>query len=449
MTTYNNISIIGAGESGLGAAILAKHKQINVFVSDHGQIAPKYRNELENNKIDFEEGGHTLDKIIASDLIVVSPGIPKKSDIIKKIKAAGIPLISEIEFAYHFIKDEKIIAITGSNGKTTTTSLLYFILKNAGLNVAYGGNIGYSFARALVENPSEYYVLELSSFQLDDIKSFKPDIAILLNITADHLNRYDYKIENYAKAKFKIIQNQSTEDYFIYCADDEHIKQQLGKKEMKMKMLPFSIFNQIEEGAHLQNQNELIINVNKNNLSMTIYELGLQGKHNVYNSMAAGIVGKVLNLRKESIRKSLQDFEGIEHRLESVATVSGVEFINDSKATNVNSTWFALETIKKDIVWIAGGVDKGNEYEFLQNLVQEKVKVIICLGKEINKLHQNFSNMVDVIINTMSMQEAVDIAYHFAEKDDKVLLSPACASFDLFENYEDRGNQFKSLVKNL
>lgn len=442
------VVILGAGESGVGAALLAQQKNYNVFVSDFGSIKPNYKAELTNANIAFEEQGHTLPQILNADVVVKSPGIPDKADIIKKINAKSINCISEIEFAYQFVGDATIIAITGSNGKTTTTSLAYDILKREGLDVALGGNIGESFARQVAEKQWPFYVLEISSFQLDGIQTFKPNIAILMNITPDHLDRYNYDFELYAQSKFKIIKNQTEADSFIYCADDEVIEQHLNSINVVSEKYPFSIKNNIKQGAHLNN-NEMCIKTKQNQFNMSIYELGLQGKHNVHNSMAAGIAGSILNIRKDSIRKSLHDFTNLEHRLEKVITVAGVDYINDSKATNVNSTWYALETMEQPVVWIVGGIDKGNDYSLLQDLVAKKVKYIVCLGKDIIKIHKAFVKDVDMIVNAASMQEAVDTANHLANKGDVVLLSPACASFDLYENYEDRGNQFKQNVRNL
>jgi len=443
------VVILGAGESGVGAALLAKQKGHDVFVSDYGRINQSNKNELAEAGILYEEEEHSDESILNADMVIKSPGIPEKSEIIQKLRNSGISIISEIEFAYRYTSEQAtIIAVTGSNGKTTTTTLAYYLLKESGLNVSICGNIGKSYARVVAEGGSDYYVIEVSSFQLDDITSFKPNISILLNITPDHLDRYQYNFDLYTQSKFSINKYQTESDHFIYCADDEVINTKASKGKFNGKLHPFSIEHSNHTAAHLQDEHLLIHN-NKTHLSMSIYELGLQGKHNLYNSMAAGVAASILDLRKENIRESLRDFKSLEHRLESVTKVSGIEFINDSKATNINSTWYALETMQHPTVWIAGGVDKGNEYEVLTNLVKNKVRMIVCLGTQISKLHRAFGQHVDLIVNSGSMPEAVKLAYHFAEKGDNVLLSPACASFDLFENYEDRGIQFKQAVRNL
>ena len=444
------IVVLGAGESGTGAALLALKKGFAVFVSDFGPIADQYKKELEQAGIPFEENQHTEDRILKATEVIKSPGIPDKAPVIKKLIEKNIPIISEIEFAARYTS-AKLICITGSNGKTTTTMLTYHILQNAGLNVGLAGNIGKSFAKQVAFDDFEYYVLEISSFMLDNMYSFKADIAVLLNITPDHLDRYDYKMENYSDSKFRIIQNQKQDDVFIYCADDEEIKKGLAKRRINSKAYPFSIEKTLEKGAFLQGD-QIIINLhhtNQESLTMSLNDLALQGKHNIYNSMASGIVAKVLELRNETIRESMGSFTNIEHRLEHVAKISGIDFINDSKATNVNSTWYALESMPGDVVLILGGVDKGNDYNMLKDLVKSKVKSIVCLGKDNKRIHEAFENDVEVIVNTFSANEAVQIAYHLAKKGDTVLLSPACASFDLFKNYEDRGNQFKKAVKEL
>jgi UDP-N-acetylmuramoylalanine--D-glutamate ligase len=439
--------ILGAAESGVGAAYLARQQGYEVFVSDFGVIDGHYRKQLEDWNIRFEEGGHTEAEILKAAEVIKSPGIPDKAPIVKKIKEMGIPILSEIEFAGRYC-DAKIIGITGSNGKTTTTSLTYSILKNAGLNVGLAGNIGKSFAYQVATEKFDHYVLELSSFMLDDMYEFKSDIAVLLNITPDHLDRYDYKMENYAASKFRVTQNQTPNDVFIYCADDpETIKGMAGRTFTAMQ-LPFSINKKIEQGAYLEKDN-IVINTHQQHFEMSITELALQGKHNIYNSMASGIVAKVLELRNDTLRESLATFKNIEHRLESVGKISGISFINDSKATNVNSTWYALESMTSDVVLILGGVDKGNDYTMLKDLVRQKVKAIVCLGKDNQRIHDAFEGDTEVIVNTYSMQEAATVAYHLATKGDTVLLSPACASFDLFKNYEDRGTQFKAAVKEL
>lgn len=450
MEAAKYIVVLGAGESGTGAALLAQKMGYEVFVSDFGPIADQYKKELEHAVIPFEENQHTEDLILTANEVIKSPGIPDKAPIIKKLIALKIPIISEIEFAARYT-DAKLICITGSNGKTTTTMLTYHILRNAGLNVGLAGNIGKSFAKQVAFEDFQYYVLEISSFMLDNMYSFKADIAVLLNITPDHLDRYNYKMENYSDSKFRIIQNQQSDDVFIYCADDEEVNNGLSKRIIKSKTYSFSIKKTLEQGAFLQD-NQIIINLHHTNqefLTMSLKDLALQGKHNIYNSMASGIVAKVLELRNETIRESMGSFTNIQHRLEHVAKISGIDFINDSKATNVNSTWYALESMPGDVVLILGGVDKGNDYDMLKDLVKSKVKSIVCLGKDNKRIHEAFEDDVDVIVNTFSASEAVQIAYHMAKKGDTVLLSPACASFDLFKNYEDRGNQFKKAVKEL
>lgn len=439
--------VLGAGESGTGAAYLAKQQGYDVFVSDFGVIADKYKQQLTEWNIRFEEEQHTEAEILKAVEVVKSPGIPDKASIIKKLKENNIPVISEIEFAGRYT-NAKMICITGSNGKTTTASLTYHILKDAGLMVGLAGNIGKSFAYQVATQKFDYYVLEISSFMLDDMYSFKADIAVLLNITPDHLDRYGYKFENYADSKFRIAQNQTSADYLIYCADDPEIIKGMAEREFKAQLLPFSIQTKVEKGAYLDGEN-IIINTSLEHFKMSIKELALQGKHNIYNSMASGIVAKVLELRNGTVRESMGDFQNIEHRLEFVGKISGISFINDSKATNVNSTWYALESMSSDVVLILGGVDKGNDYDMLKELVRQKVKSIVCLGKDNKRIHDAFEDDVDVIVNTQSAAEAAQIAYHLAEKGDTVLLSPACASFDLFKNYEDRGRQFKQAVKEL
>jgi len=439
--------VLGAGESGVGAAYLAQQQGYDVFVSDFGAIADNYKEQLQDWGIRFEENKHTEAQILAATEVVKSPGIPEKAPIVKKLKEKNIPVISEIEFAGRYTA-AKIIGITGSNGKTTTTSLTYHILKNAGLNVGLAGNIGKSFAYQVATEKFDTYVLELSSFMLDDMFQFKTDIAVLLNITPDHLDRYDYKFENYAASKFRITQNQTANDYFIYCADDPETLKVMADRTIEAQQLPFSIQKKVEPGAYLQADN-IVINTHQQHFQMSITELALQGKHNIYNSMASGIVAKVLELRNPSLRDSMSNFKNIEHRLESVGKISGISFINDSKATNVNSTWYALESMTSDVILILGGVDKGNDYSMLKDLVKQKVKAIVCLGKDNKRIHDAFEEDVDVIVNTYSAQEAAQVSYHLAEKGDVVLLSPACASFDLFKNYEDRGRQFKQAVREL
>ncbi len=442
------LAVLGAGESGVGAAYLAQQQGYEVFVSDMGTIADHYKAQLQGWNIRFEEGQHTEEEILSAQEVIKSPGIPEKAPLIKKLRAQGTPVISEIEFAGRYT-DAKIIGITGSNGKTTTTSLTYKILKDGGLNVGLAGNIGKSFAYQVATERFEYYVLELSSFMLDDMYRFRVHIAVLLNITPDHLDRYEYKMENYAASKFRIVQNQTQEDYFIYCADDEETQKGITGRSLEAQLLPFSIEQQVNPGAYLDEEQNIIINTPKENFKMAANELGLPGKHNTYNSMASGIVGKVLELRNKTVRESMSEFKGIEHRLESVGMVRGISFINDSKATNVNSTWYALESMTANVVLILGGVDKGNDYNMLKDLVKKKVKAIVCLGKDNHRIHEAFDNDVEMVVNTASATEAVNMAYHLASKGDSVLLSPACASFDLFKNYEDRGRQFKEAVKQL
>lgn len=441
------MAILGGGESGVGAAMLAKKQGLEPFVSDFGLIKKNYKEVLNGINVNWEEEGHDADRLVCCAEVIKSPGIPNEAPIVKLLEKEGLPIISEIEFAYRFCS-AMIIAITGSNGKTTTANLLYHLLKNAGLNVGLAGNVGKSFAASLVENDFEYYVLEVSSFQLDNIDQFRAEIAILLNISEDHLDRYDHKLERYANAKIRIAENSKAEDFFIYCKDNEVLLSALKGKPVKAHHIPFSIQKQLPEGAYI-NQDQLIIQIQNNQFTMSIHELALQGKHNLYNSMASGIAGRILDLRKEIIRESLSDFQNIEHRLEHVATIHGIDFINDSKATNVNSTWYALESITKPTVWIVGGVDKGNDYSELNDLIQDKVKAIICLGKDNKKIIKSFKDSIQVIEEASSADEAVKIAYEIAQKGDAVLLSPACASFDLFENYEDRGHQFKRAVRAL
>lgn len=440
--------ILGGGESGTGAAILAKQNGWEVFVSDGGRIAEKYKSELEQFKIDYEESKHTEEKILNADEVMKSPGIPEKAAIVKKIREKGIEIVSEVELAYRYKGNSKIIGITGSNGKSTCTSLIYHICKVAGVDGALVGNIGISIAKQVALDPKEVYVAEISSFQLDDIKTFRPDIAVLLNITEDHLDRYDYKFENYIASKFKIGINQRAGDYFIYCEDDPVTMQNIKKFNITSNPLPFTMNQEVPKGAFIRN-NEMTVVVNDEKLTMSVDDFAIKGKHNQYNTMAAGIAAATLGLRKEKIREAITTFESLEHRMEAVATVRGVEFINDSKATNVNSTWYALESMSKPTILILGGVDKGNDYSVLMDLVKEKVKAIVCMGVDNTKIHEAFGKEVSVIVNTASAQEAVQASFHLANKGDVVLLSPACASFDLFKNYEDRGLQFKNAVKDL
>lgn len=441
------IVILGAGESGAGSAILAQKHGFDVFVSDNGQIKDQYREILDNHRIKWEQGNHNEKVILSADEVIKSPGIPENAAIISKIRGGNIHIISEIEFAGRYANGTKI-CITGSNGKTTVTNLVYHILKKAGKNVAMTGNVGNSFAMAVAEGSYDYYVIELSSFQLDGMYDFKADIAVLMNITPDHLDRYDHKFQNYIDSKLRITQNQTKSDFLIFWAGDPVIKAELAKKQYGMTLLPFS--DEITENmsAFVENDELIIDYHNKTNL-MTIHELALKGRHNIYNSMAAAIAGKVLNIRKDVIRESLADFQGVEHRLEPVITVCGINFINDSKATNVNSTWYALECMENEIVWIVGGIDKGNDYSELFPVVRKKVRAIVCLGKDNRKIVESFKDKVSTIVETASMEEAVRSSYYLAKKGETVLLSPACASFDLFRNYEDRGRQFKQAVRNL
>ena len=435
------IVILGAGISGVGAAVLAKKKGFEVFVSDKGKITEDNKKVLLNNEIDWEENNHTFDKILNADEVIKSPGIPDSVELIQNLKNAKIPLISEVEFAFRYTK-AKIAAITGSNGKTTTTLLLGHVLKNAGYDVLVAGNVGVGFALSISERDYDYIVLELSSFQLDGIKNFRSDVAILLNITADHLDRYDYRLENYSASKFKITENQKEQDFLIYNADDEIVKE----IKTKAKKLPISLKDEQKEGGFL-NKNELIIKLNNN--TMTMQELALQGKHNIFNSMAAAMAARVFEVKDSVIRQSMIDFQNVEHRLEYVLTVHGIDFINDSKATNVNACWFALESMTKGVVWIVGGVDKGNDYSELAEMVDEKVKAIICLGENNQNIIDAFKDKVDTIVQASTMSEAVNQSFSLANKGETVLLSPACASFDLFANYEDRGFQFKKSARTL
>lgn len=442
--------ILGSGESGVGTAILAKQKGFDVFVSDKSLIKEKYKQQLIEEQISFEEGMHTEEKILNAHEVVKSPGIPDKVELVQKLRAKGIPVISEIEFAGRYTS-AKTICITGSNGKTTTTMLTYHILKKAGYNVGLGGNVGKSFALQVAREKFDYYVLELSSFQLDGMFEFTADIAVLLNITPDHLDRYEYKFENYTASKFRITQNQSKNNYFVYNADDPVITAFMQQHQVNATLVPFSIKQPIDGDGAFLTDNQITLNYkqNQNPLIMTIEELALQGKHNVYNSMAASLATRIVDVRKEIIRESLQDFQNVEHRLEFVASINGIEFINDSKATNVNSTWYALESMEKPVVWICGGQDKGNDYNELLDLVKARVKAIVCLGKDNKKIVAAFKNVVDLIVETDNAADAVAASYKIGKKGDVVLLSPACASFDLFQNYEDRGMQFKAAVRAL
>ena len=439
--------ILGGGESGVGTAILGKKQGYEVFLSDAGKIKDSYKEVLLINGVKWEEESHNEKKILKADVVMKSPGIPDKSDIVQKILARKIPVISEIEFAAQFTK-AKTIGITGSNGKTTTTSLTYHIQKTAGLNVGLGGNIGKSFAWQVAEGKFDVYVLELSSFQLDGIIDYRPDIAIITNISPDHLDRYDHKFENYIAAKFRITMNQKKSDYLIYDADDQTISNWLQNNKTKAQLIPFSLTKEFARGAFLKN-NTMEININEEEFIMETEHIALEGKHNMKNAMAAASVAKLMGIRKATIRESLSNFQGVEHRLEKVLKIQNVQYINDSKATNVNATFFALDSMNVPVVWIVGGVDKGNDYTELMPLVREKVKAIVCLGVDNKKIIDAFGNVVDVMIEVHSMEDAVKMSSRLSEKGDAVLLSPACASFDLFENYEDRGRQFKMAVQNL
>lgn len=447
---HKRLVVLGAAESGIGAALLGQQQGWDVFVSDGGVIKDNYKKELDSAGISYEEKTHTVEKILNADCVVKSPGISDKVAIVKKVREAGIEVCSEIEFGYRYKNNSRIIAITGSNGKTTTTSLTYHLLKEADYDVAMVGNIGYSFARQVAERPHEWYVMEVSSFQLDDIHRFKPDVAVLLNITPDHLDRYDYKFENYINAKFRIAENQTEREYFVVNYDDPVIREHITTHFIQSNTIYFTMSDQniTNEGGFI-NDDKMNIRFNGEELNMSIHDLSTKGKHNLYNSMAAGISARIAGIRKEKIRESFSSFKGLEHRLEFVATIRGVDFINDSKATNVNSVWYALESMTKPTVLILGGQDKGNDYSEIAELVKDKVKAIVCMGVDNTPIHKAFEGMVETIVDTQSAKDAVNAAYALAEKDDVVLLSPACASFDLFTNYEDRGEQFKEAVRNL
>ena len=442
------VLILGAGESGIGAALLAAKNGYPVFVSDAGKIADLHKKELFGLQIPFEEGGHTLSKLEEADLVIKSPGIPESAVPVKAVREKGTELISEIEWAYRFKGDSKIAAITGSNGKTTTTSLLYHIMKVAGMDVALTGNIGYSLARQIATDPKPYYVVEVSSFQLDDIKTFRPNVAVLTNITEDHLDRYGYKFENYIRSKFGIIRNQKEEDIFIYNEDDTVTMQYLPEFLNQVKALPISMRNKLKEGAYISDY-EMNVRFRDEVVRMSVEDFALKGNHNKYNSMAASLAATALGVKKDSVREALSTMESLAHRMQPIVTIGGVEFINDSQATNVNSTWYALESMQKPVVLILGGVDKGNDYRILEDLVKEKVRAIVCMGIDNRKIHEAFSGMTGKIVDAMSAEDAAEKAYALAQKGDVVLLSPACASFDLFKNYEDRGNQFMSAVREL
>ena len=439
--------VLGGGESGVGTAILGKKEGYEVFVSDFGRIKDKYREVLKINEIEWEDEKHTEDKILNADVVMKSPGIPEKALIVKKLLEKGIPVISEIEFTVQFT-NAKTIGITGSNGKTTTTMLTYHLLKEAGLNVGLAGNIGKSFAWQVAEENFDVYVLELSSFQLDGIINYKPNIAIITNISPDHLDRYDYNYDNYIASKFRITMNQDENDYLIYDNDDEAISNWLQNNKTKAQLIPFSLLEKMKNGAFINNDT-MEVSINNEEFAMKTTDISLEGKHNMKNAMAATSVAQLMKIRKQTIRESLSNFQGVEHRLEKVFKIQNVQYINDSKATNVNATFFALDSMNVPTVWIVGGVDKGNDYSELMPLVREKVKAIICLGIDNKKIIDAFADVVDMMVEVDNMRDAVNTAKHIAEKGDNVLLSPACASFDLFQNYEDRGNQFKAAVRNL
>ncbi len=441
------IIILGGGESGTGAAVLAKKKGYDVFLSDAGELKPACRDLLANTGIEWEEGKHGEDLLNGADEVIKSPGIPGSAPVVQSATKMGIPVISEIEFAGRFT-NAFTVCVTGSNGKTTTSSLIFHMMKKGGLNAGLAGNVGTSFARMVAEHNYDYYSLELSSFQLEGIFDFKPDVAVILNITPDHLNRYGNDLQKYVNAKFRITGNLGEMDSLIWCMDDKILAGEMQKRNVGATMFPFSMKKKTGQGAYTEND-KLIILTQNNEIEMTIEDLALRGRHNVYNSMAAGIAGQLLHLRKEVIRESLSDFQGIEHRLEPVLRIHGIDFINDSKATNVNSSWYALESMNNKVVWIAGGIDKGNDYSALSELVCEKVRALVCLGNDNSKLIKAFSDKVPTLVEAFSMHEAVRSAYYLANNGDTVLLSPACASFDLFDNFEDRGRQFKICVKNL
>jgi UDP-N-acetylmuramoylalanine--D-glutamate ligase len=441
------IVILGAGESGVGAAILAAKEGYDVFVSDGSEMKPTYREELERHGIAFESGGHSEERVLEADELMKSPGIPHKSPIVKKAMAKGIPLLSEMELAYRHKGNSRIIGITGTNGKTTTTAMTYHLCKHGGADCAVVGNIGSSIARQVALDPKALYVAEISSFQLDDIDSFRPDVAVMTNITEDHLDRYEYKFENYIQAKFNIVKNQTSSDQFIYCEDDQVTMDWIRQHPFTSNPLPFTMNRELPQGAFIRNSQMTVHG--QETFSMSIYDFALKGKHNQYNTMAACIAASSMGIRKEKIREAVATFTSLEHRMEPVITIRGVEFINDSKATNVNSTWYALESMTKPVILILGGVDKGNDYSMLQELVKEKVKAIVCMGVDNTLIHKAFGNTVEVMVNTSSAAEAAHSAFRLASKGDVVLLSPACASFDLFKNYEDRGKQFKQAVMDL
>lgn len=439
--------ILGGGESGVGSAVLGKVKGYDVFLSDGGTLKPKYIEELDRHGITYEHGGHTEEKVLKADLVMKSPGIPGDKGVVLRVREKGIPVISEMELAYRYKGSSKIIGITGTNGKTTTTAMTYHLCKEGGADCALVGNIGNSIARQVAIDPKPLYVAEISSFQLDDIETFRPDVAILTNITEDHLDRYNYQFENYIKAKFNISKYQTDEDHFIFNDDDPVTMKYINHYPFKSNPLPLSMNRELPKGAFIRNNTMNVQTAEK--FSMSIYDFALKGKHNQFNTMAACVAASTIGIRKEKIREAVSTFSSLEHRMEPAGVVRGVEFINDSKATNVNSTWFALESMTKPVILILGGVDKGNDYTLIEELVKEKVKAIVCLGTDNTKIHRAFGNTVEVMVNTQSAEEAVKAAFHLSAKGDVVLLSPACASFDLFSNYEERGRKFKEAVKEL
>ncbi|MFM7672387.1 MAG: UDP-N-acetylmuramoyl-L-alanine--D-glutamate ligase [Bacteroidota bacterium] len=443
-----NLVILGGGESGVGAALLGKQKGYEVFLSDQGTLRPDYRTMLTAAGVEFEEGHNSLDRLSIADEIVKSPGIPETNPTVLALRQLGIPMISEIELAYRYIGDSRVLAITGTNGKSTTTTLLWHICQKAGLDAALVGNIGRSFAWQVAEAPKPFYVVEISSFQLDDIETFRPHVAILTNITEDHLDRYEYKMENYVRSKFRITMNQTDSDVFIYNIDDEITKQALSSISIKATERPITMKRELPNGDFIKD-GDMYVRTSQDYMTMSVFDFALKGKHNQYNTMAACVAAATIDIRKEKIREAVTDFQGVEHRLEPVATVRGVLFINDSKATNVNSVWYALESMTRPTVLILGGVDKGNDYELIRELVQEKVKAIVCMGTDNEKIHEAFGAIVPVIVDTHSAEGAVQASFQLATKGDAVLLSPACASFDLFKNFEDRGLQFKQAIRNL
>jgi len=444
----NKLIILGASESGVGAAVLGKVQGYDVFVSDAGKVQEKYADEMKRFDIAYEEGGHSTAKILEADLIVKSPGIPEKAELMKTIRANGLPVISEIEFGYRYKGDARIVAITGTNGKTTTTALTHHLFITGGVEAALVGNIGNSFARQVALDPKPYYIIEISSFQLDDITSFRADVAVLLNLTEDHLDRYAYKMENYVASKFRIIENATAADAFVYNTDDPIITDYLQKNTTITNLLPISMKQEVRQGAYIKDE-EMLMKIKEEEFKMSIHDFALKGKHNNYNTMAAGVAASVLDIRSDKIREAVQTFSSLPHRMQTVATVKGVEYINDSKSTNLNSLWFALESMTRPVVLIMGGVDKGNDYSVIEDLVHEHVKAIICLGVDNDKIHHALEQKVGAMYDAKSAEEAVKIAYNISAKGDVVMLSPACASFDLFKNYEDRGNQFIAAVRNL